>query len=366
MGVSSDNHLILSTYDIIRWDGKVWMVSPISDDSTARERLHAASYVNLTEVNSDGTLGHQKTFDRRKVKAECQYIHNAKTILRVALPEDVQLQIQEYEKEDANLDDDDREVDDDHPSYGAITLHKYSGHAKLFMSPFRHQHYIGISIHKASKRRSLSEDHMFGSVRTICEVLMSEAQFARFITNPMDGNGTPCTLHHITGTYFPEPPYEEEKEKFHKDVEHSAKKAAEFVTRAENKLRLLFEKKTMSKADKEEIMGLVHDVGRQLSDSMPFTLSQMQERMDKIVAQAGTEIDSYLSRIVTHTGLKVLTGVAPPVEFLDTSKKPALSQAKRHGPGIRECNCDYSKSATDTACVCCGAASGTPCPNTTP
>src|SRR5512140_796676 len=115
------------------------------------------------------------------------------------------------------------------------------------MSPFRHQHFIGITISRAAKYRSLANDRVHGELRTVTEVFLSEAQFARFITSPMDGNGTPCTIHCITGTYMPEPPEGGEVERFHEDVDRSAEASAKEFQKALDFAEELLKKPTVSK-----------------------------------------------------------------------------------------------------------------------
>jgi hypothetical protein len=324
MAVHKNNHLLLTQNDVIKYNGFVWVVAGASADRTAVDRKYPDRYVRLCKVKVDCTLETAIDADRENVLKNAQYIDGAEIVTRVVLPADMQTQLDEYAAEErgaSEMDDEERK-DTFHPSFGSIQLHKYSGHAKLFMSPFHHQHFIGISIHRAVKKRSLYEDHMFPEGRSICEVFLSEAQFARFITGHSDGSGTPCTLHHVTGTYFPEPPYEDEKEKFAEDTKQVMDSAANFLEQATNQLRLILEKKgTLTKADKEKLTALVNNAHRKLTDSLPFLHKQMQERMDKIVATAGTEVDAYVNRLSTHLGLKELTGKEPPIRFLDTSKQ---------------------------------------------
>src|SRR5690606_19504838 len=146
----------------------------------------------------------------------------AKVDIRVTMPDDVKEQLKPvkpvvYEKKTEEQEDL-FGVDETHPSYGSIHLGRVSGSAKLFMSPFRHNGFISISISRAKRVRNLANDRLHGELRKLVEVLMSEAQFAHFITSMFDGSGTPCTIHQVTGTTMPEPPEGGEVEKFHKDV----------------------------------------------------------------------------------------------------------------------------------------------------
>lgn len=333
MSVHENSHVLLRRNDVIRYQGKVWVVLGPSDDKTAPDRKFPDLYIRLALVNADGSIGSDKEFGRKEVVANAQHIDNAAVETKVVMPADIQQQLADYEKEDEDLKNPDwdelRGPDDDHPSYGAIRLSRISGQAKLFMSPFHHQHFIGISISRATKKRSLADDHMFGGRREIIEVLMSEAQFAQFITGHSDGNGTPCTLHHITGQYMPEPPWKDEKEKFSDDTKATMNKAAEYLAKGEKEIGEILSKKSLSKADKEKIVGYLHEAYRKLTDSLPFIADQMQERFDKIVAKAGIEVEAHMNRLVSHMGLKALTGgIEPPIRFLDTSKKPELPPKK--------------------------------------
>jgi hypothetical protein len=156
---------------------------------------------------------------------------------------------------------------------------------------------------------------------------------------------------------MPEPPFEDEKEKFSNDTKKTMDKAAAFLAKGEKEIEAILAKKALSKADKEKIVGYLHEAYRKLTDSLPFIADQMQERFDKIVAKAGIEVEAHMNRLIGHMGLKSLTGIEPPIRFLDTAKKTALPA---HGPG--KCGCDYTEGDKSNPCECCGAAPNTPCP----
>lgn len=313
--MSKLNHLVLTPYDVIVVDGKPAVVlAPSYSKGKSRD-----DQVECAWLNEDGTTGQHfelqrgdGVFRRAYKDVKVQYLDGAKAEMRVTFPADVEKQISGYVREEERIHDEDLfGKEENHPSFGNIKLSKITGHAKLFMSPFRHQHFIGITISRAKRYRSLSNDRIHGDVRPVVEVFLSEAQFAKFITSAYDGGGTPCTLHHITGTYMPEPPEGDEVEKFHKDVEKDASKAADFLAKAEAKVREILDKPTVSKKDRQAILEEIHAAERRLSDSMPFVVSQLRERMDKVVADAATEVDAYVNRIVSTLGLKQLAGESP-------------------------------------------------------
>lgn len=336
--MSKLNHLVLTPYDVILVDGKPAVI-------LAPSYYKGKFDPNLLEcawVREDGTTGEHfevtrdsDVFRVRYEQRKVQFLDGAKATLHVTFPEDAKAQIASYVKEEERIHDEDLHgVEENHPSFGTIRLSKISGHAKLFMSPFRHQHFIGITISRAKRYRSLSNDRLHGDVRQVIEVFLSEAQFAKFITSAYDGGGTPCTIHSITGTYMPEPPEGDEVEKFHQDVEKDAEKAASFLGKALEKAKALLDKPTVSKKDRQEVIDLIHSAERKLSDSMPFVISQLRERMEKVVADAATEVDAYVNRMVQNLGLRQLAKENPPIRMLTGSQPPDSPLFCEHANGV--------------------------------
>lgn len=84
--------------------------------------------------------------------------------------------------------------DERHPAFGMISVHRI--HATpgevLFQSDLRHGEYIRVAVHEASRRRDLKHDWVHPG-RMVCEVSMSLAQFASFVTSG-GTEGVPCTI----------------------------------------------------------------------------------------------------------------------------------------------------------------------------
>lgn len=76
-----------------------------------------------------------------------------------------------------------RETRTKHESFGNIQVTRPSGHAKLFQSPHRHQHFISIQIRHTELIRDLSRDWTFSSGLPLIEINMSEAQWAHFVSS---------------------------------------------------------------------------------------------------------------------------------------------------------------------------------------
>lgn len=95
--------------------------------------------------------------------------------------------------------------DERHPAFGVITLHRVSSApgAVLFQSDTRHAEYMRVTVHEATRKRDLKHDWVHPE-RVICEVSMSMAQFASFVSGAGQGGGVPCTIERATtGSHEP-------------------------------------------------------------------------------------------------------------------------------------------------------------------
>jgi hypothetical protein len=85
-----------------------------------------------------------------------------------------------------------------HPAWATIGASRgqvmgTGGGAVLFDSDVRHQNVITVRVMTAGRKRDLSHDHI-APEQQIVEVVMSEAQWASFVSSMNTGNGVPCTL----------------------------------------------------------------------------------------------------------------------------------------------------------------------------
>src|SRR5512135_364425 len=71
-----------------------------------------------------------------------------------------------------------------HPAYGMVSMSVvHGGSTVLFGSDIEHSDRVRISVHPATKYRSLNRDMYMPSVHTLIDFEMSQAQFAEFITS---------------------------------------------------------------------------------------------------------------------------------------------------------------------------------------
>lgn len=135
---------------------------------------------------------------------------------------------------------------------------------------------------------------------------MSPVQFSEAITN-MNTNGVPCTIRYFNGKETEECPYRDKVEIFKKEFNDTIKEttsvAKNLVTEVAKKFN---EKKSFTKGDKEEIMGMLNRLAQNLGDNMEFIQECCQEQVNKTVVEAKGEIESYIVNRVNTLGLKAL------------------------------------------------------------
>lgn len=272
------------------------------------------SQVHFKFVSSDGLLGtggHFKSYDEG-----VKHIDFAKIVTRVELPPEWESAAIEYDKPKKSVLDD--WEPESHPAYGTVHVGRVSGHTQLFMSPFKHQNYMSLSIQRTTKHRSLAEDRTFSSHELI-QINMSEAQWARMVSSAGMGAGTPCTINHVAGKMMPACPQQQDIEKFHKDTERYAEKAAEALDAAIATMQSLLDKPSVTKAERRAVLDKLTSARLSLTSGLPHVVSMLRERMEHVVSEGKTELESFFQRTASRMGL---TAAQSPLEM------PLLPPAK--------------------------------------
>ena len=136
---------------------------------------------------------------------------------------------------------------------------------------------------------------------------MSQSQFAQAITSLNMGAGVPVTLRQINGEYIEPCPFVDKREQFsnefREDMNELTKKIKETTKAVED---LIQNKRTFTKADKEQILSTLHSVSQQLSSNYPYMFSMFNEQMDKTVTEAKAEIESHLQARMEDVALKAM------------------------------------------------------------
>ena len=194
-----------------------------------------------------------------------------------------------------------------HPAFGQIRASRVSGHAYLYGSDFRHQHYVTIEICRSELRRSLSNDWPFAKDEII-QVALSEAQWAAFVSTLNSGSGIQCTIVHEHNKAVPGIAANIDRQAQFKseNANHldSVLKSLDELTKAVNAL------KTTNKA-KEELHGHIRSAVQNLTCNLEFVADQFGEHVERTTEKAKCEISAYIEAMIHRTGIEALQGKSP-------------------------------------------------------
>lgn len=182
-----------------------------------------------------------------------------------------------------------------HPSYGTLLFNRaYGGKTSLFGSSIEHSNTITMELRHANITRSLNEDNIFGS-EPIVKVEMSYSQFAEAITSFGQGTGIPVTIRYTEKDgRVPECDFVSKREQFTGEFKEQTNKAMEKSKGLIDEVAELFSsKKTLTKADKEDILRKLNMLNSDISSNLGFVADQFNEQMDKTVMEAKGEIESF-------------------------------------------------------------------------
>ncbi|MFK4706044.1 hypothetical protein ABIC83_002883 [Roseateles asaccharophilus] len=199
-------------------------------------------------------------------------------------------------------------VEQNHPAFALIGAHRVSGSANLFGSDFKHRTFIEISLSEASTERHLSTDWPHAK-KEIVKVMLSEAQWATFVSSMNIGRGTPCTLDILHGAYVPRLPDPEDRQRtFSQEMRQTQVDAIDSL----KKLAAALETTSLSAAKRKELVGLVDGAIRELGPNTDFVTKQFGEHMEAVTERAKIEVNAYAQQAMSglvHLGSEA--GLAP-------------------------------------------------------
>lgn len=209
-------------------------------------------------------------------------------------------------------------TDEVHPAYGVVQVSRRSSSPgiNLFGSDLSHQHYIAVTVSRASIHRDLHRDWTYPE-EDLVEFSLSEAQWAKFVAGAQQSFATEVTLERYTegGNYVMTPEIarkaESRKDQFDKEFQQKLLRTLEGLNKSVNALRELSDGKSVSKVKlKEVVRGLQIQLSN-LPSNMNFAVEQFREITEKNVEEAKTEIEAYLTAAVQRSGLESLAAQAP-------------------------------------------------------
>jgi aryl-alcohol dehydrogenase-like predicted oxidoreductase len=196
---------------------------------------------------------------------------------------------------------------EEHPAYAQIAASRVSGSSFLYVSDFKHHHYVTISIKRSVMNRSLSRDWPFAREEYI-EVALSESQWATFVSSLNAGQGVCCTLRHMHGKLVPELPAPESRsDQFAKEAEEDAAEALAALRTLADQI----EQTPMTQKAKATLLAHVHTARRKLDDSIPFVANSFAEHVEDVSEAAKIEINAHVQAVIARAGIAALNDTAP-------------------------------------------------------
>lgn len=196
----------------------------------------------------------------------------------------------------------------DHPAYAKIAASRVQGQAHLYGSDFAHQHFMTITISRSRLKRELSNDWEFGGEELI-EVMLSDAQWATFVSTPNAGSGVSCTINHIEGKRVPliAAP-KETTAQFKDEIRQTMAEMQEDIKRLAAELD-----GPLGKTKAKQIQQSLDRLADRLTNSTAFVAKQFDEHMERTVEKAKIEINAHTLNLSQQVGFDVLSGRAPAI-----------------------------------------------------
>jgi rubrerythrin len=189
--------------------------------------------------------------------------------------------------------------DEQHPAWALVGASRVSHSAPgavLFDSDIRHQHYVVVSVKRATRRRNLSHDWKHGR-QQIVEFAMSEAQWASFVSSMNTGDGVPATLQwdatqdDATVPGMPHAP----RLKVSMDEVHNAASVAQ--EKVQSAFAAYAEKKTASNLRDLEIA-----IGH-MTPNIDFVAKSLTEHAENVVQRARADVEAFVVTKARQLGL---------------------------------------------------------------
>lgn len=182
-----------------------------------------------------------------------------------------------------------------HPAYGMLSFrHRQGTKTNMFGSSIEHNDFISMTLYHGKVTRGLNTDWYHGD-KIIAEVEMSYSQFAEAITSMNMGSGVPCTIRWTEKDgRIPECDFVNKRHQFEDEIKERLDTATSTSKALIDEITELFNtKKTISKADKTEILKKLNKIYSEINANMNYTYQMFNEQMDKTVSEAKGEIEAF-------------------------------------------------------------------------
>lgn len=187
-----------------------------------------------------------------------------------------------------------------HPSYGMVSISRTTGGEKaLFGSSIKHRDTISLKVKHGELVRELNSDWYMGKDK-IVEVEMSYSQFAELITSMNMNSGVPCTIRYTEKDgWIEDCDFESKKEQFKNELQEKIDKNLIRTKQIISNIEEIFEKKSISKKDREQVIAQLTNLYKDLSKNLPFIYECFNEQMDKTIMESKCEVEAFIQNKMT-------------------------------------------------------------------
>lgn len=195
--------------------------------------------------------------------------------------------------------------DETHESYGLVSFSRITGSFRnLFGTNVDSSNAIKLRIKKCSVNHHLGSDWHYGDGDLI-EVTLSPNQFSELLTTMNQGAGVPCTINNIAGKRIDSPPKRESTpEKVRFEFQDQVNEIKTEIEDQKSRLDAILNKKSISKSDREDIRKIIERNHMQVTSNLPFYLKQFNKATNKIVDEAKSVVDSFVTSVIAKAGIK--------------------------------------------------------------
>ena len=208
----------------------------------------------------------------------------------------------------------------EHPAYGMVSINQVSGDSILVGSAVKHGHFVSLEIYEATRYKDEYSEHWHPHDK-LCEIHLSHAQLAEMLFKS-NSSGVPCTINYIKGDkdIRPEPPFEsplkEHSDNLHAVLKKTLDKAAMMAREAE----VLLEKGNLKKDDRERLKFLALKIHQDIESNIGFALKCVDEKTEKIVVHAKSEIESFINMKFQEAGIEYMQGQSA-IKMIENEKE---------------------------------------------
>lgn len=195
-----------------------------------------------------------------------------------------------------------------HPSFGQIEFSRIQsgGNQFFYGSELQQQNYMVLRIHGSEINRTLTADR-FHPRKQLVEIRLTANQFSELITSMNYGSGVPCTILQLPGERIEQMPDVESRKSFvHRQFKSRMQQFADTLKVKQDRVKELAAKKTLSKADQDELNWTVNWITQEVKENIPFFAECFQETTDKVVLEAKSEVENAILHKINTLGLNAL------------------------------------------------------------